>query len=167
MTTPGPLPPRLQRRPLLLWGGLAVLGLTPAMGACAEEPLPDPRQPPPGFVPLRERGAFELALSDCEAALHGRLAQAHGPLGYARHLAPAGSQTLAQLEAALQASLGEGWSPLATAAPRPSGFELRAWQRRSWIGTRPVLAAAWLTATPVVGGTPAQLLVLAATTPRR
>ena len=141
-------------------GGAIVIALTPP--ACAGEAAPGPELAPPGAQPLQSRGAFELTLSDCEAVIATQLRPAHGALSFARYLL-ANSASREAVAAFYTGHLGPGWSPLGGYPQQQLGFHLQVWQRRDWLGSKPVLGAAWLDdLLPDAQGTPMRLLVVVA-----
>ena len=140
--------------------GAIAITLTPL--GCAGEAAPGPELAPPGAQPLQARGAFELALSDCEAVIATRLRPAHGALSFARYLL----DNRASRDAVMSfyaSRLGPGWSPLGGYPQQQLGFHLQVWQRRDWLGSKPVLGAAWLDdLLPDAAGQPMRLLVVVA-----
>ena len=140
--------------------GAIVIALTPA--ACAGEPAPGPELAPPGAQPLQARGAFELALSNCEAVIASQLRPGHGRLSFARYLLD-NSASRDAVTAFYTGRLGPGWSPLGGYPQQQLGFHLHLWQRRDWLGSEPVLGAAWLDdLLPDAAGQPMRLLVVVA-----
>ena len=136
--------------------------MTLAPVACAGEPAPGPELAPPGAQQLQARGAFELALSDCEAAIASQIVPAHGALGFARYRLDTGA-TWPATAAFYAARLGRGWRVLGGHPAQQRGFHWQVWQRNDWLGSKPVFGAAWLDdLLPDAGGQPMRLLVVAA-----
>ena len=130
--------------------------------ACAGEPAPGPELAPPGAQPLQERGAFELNLSDCEAAIASQIVPTHGALGFARYRLDTRA-TWPATAAFYAARLGPGWTVLGGLPAQQRGFHWQVWQRNDWLGSQPVFGAAWLDdLQPDATGQPMRLLVVAA-----
>jgi len=137
-----------------------LLGSGPLAGC---EAAPGPELAPPSATPLRERGAFDLALADCEAALATTVARAHGALRFQRYrvAADTGFGALADWYAQ---RLGSRWEPLGGVPERQRGFQVRGWQRRATIGPTPVLCVALLDEPALDGsGAPMRLVIVGAT----
>ena len=136
--------------------------MTLAPVACAGEPAPGPELAPPGAQPLQARGAFELTLSDCEAAIASQIVPAHGALGFARYRLDTRATWPATV-AFYAARLGPGWRVLGGHPAQQRGFHWQMWRRNDWLGSQPVLGAAWLDdLQPDAAGQPMRLLVVAA-----
>lgn len=153
-------PGRAPARRRWLGGGALAVMLAAAGPGRSAAPTPDPRVSPPGFAPLRERGAFELALADCEAALDQLLRAPYGPLAYARHAGSGAASDWAQLQTHYDRTLGSEWQ--AQPARLHRGFKLKLWQRTGWLPHQPVFGAAWLEEPVQAAGRELRLLVLVA-----
>jgi len=147
-----------------IWLGRCAVGMMLAAGSAARSaaPAPDAGQSPPGFAPLRERGAFDLALGDCEAAIEQLVVPQLGRLGYARQASSDATAGWTQLQAYYDQVLGSDWRVQSQFPPQHRGFKLRVWQRSGWLPQQPVFCAAWLDERVQVGERSLQLLVLAA-----
>lgn len=140
--------------------GAMVMTLAPV--ACTGEPAHGPELAPPGAQPLQARGAFELALSNCEAAIASQIVPAHGALSFARYRLDT-IATWPATTAFYAGRLGPGWNVLSGYPAQQRGFHWKVWQRNDWLGSKPVLGAAWLDdLLPDAAGQPMRLLVVAA-----
>jgi hypothetical protein len=118
---------------------------------------------PPGAVPLEARGPWDVAIATATSGLADALKRDHGPLSFHRWRADAGL-ALADVEAKLQAMLGDEWESVPGLPRETAGAQMRGWRPKRGADRRPAFALAWLEdLVKVDAGPPARLILTAAT----